>query len=68
VISSVAALYLNMFVLVAQLFTKLPALMALAPTQTEAPFKLTQLTVLVIFIVLGTLATMRFRDGQPHTA
>ena len=33
------ALYLNVFVLIAQLFQKVPALKALAPTQTELPFE-----------------------------
>jgi hypothetical protein len=68
VISSIVALYLNVFVLVAQLFMKVPALKGLAPTETEAPFKVTQLTVLVIFVALGILATVRFRDGQLRTA
>lgn len=67
VISSAAALYLNVFVLAAQLFMKVPALRALAPTQTEAPFKVTQLTILVIFLVLGILATTRFRNEQLRT-
>ena len=58
-VSAVIALYLNVFVLVAQLFAKVPALKALAPTQSEAPFKLAQLAVLVVFIVVGTLATKR---------
>ena len=31
------ALYLNVFVLIVQLFLKVPALHALAPTQAEAP-------------------------------
>ncbi len=37
VIGSVFALYLNVFVLVAQLFQKVPTLAALAPTQSELP-------------------------------
>lgn len=61
VVSSVAALYLNVFVLVAQLFMKVPALTALAPTQSEGPFKLAQLSVLILFLVLGIFATKRFR-------
>ena len=63
-ITGMIALYLNVFVLVAQLFMKVPALKVLAPTQTEAPFKLAQLTVLVLFVVLTILATIRFR-GEP---
>lgn len=60
VFTSVIALYLNVFVLVAQLFAKVPALKELAPTQTEGPFKLAQLLVLVAFVVLGTLAAKNF--------
>jgi len=40
---------LNVFVLIAQLFQKVPALKAMAPTQSEPPFKLTQLVFLVVF-------------------
>jgi hypothetical protein len=64
VISAMLALYLNVFVLVAQLFMKVPALHVLAPTQSEGPFKLTQLVVLVAFVVLGVLATIRFRVAE----
>jgi hypothetical protein len=39
------ALYLNIFVLVAQLFDKVAALKALVPTKTEQPFKATQSVV-----------------------
>lgn len=55
------ALYLNVFVLVAQLFDKVPALKVLAPTKTEAPFKEAQLGVLLLFVVLTILATIKFR-------
>jgi len=64
VITAVIALYLNVFVLVAQLFAKVPALEALAPSQTEPPFKAAQGVVLVAFIVLGTLAVGRFRSDE----
>jgi hypothetical protein len=53
------ALYLNVFVAVVQAFEKVPALKALAPTQSEPPFLFAQLTVLAIFATLGTLATRR---------
>jgi len=43
VISSMIARYLNLFVLLVQLFRRVPALKALAPTQTEPAFKITQL-------------------------
>ncbi len=68
VISAVTALYLNVFVLVAQLFMKVAALKELAPTQSEPPFKVTQLVVLTIFIVLGTFAAIRFRNEQVRAA
>ena len=60
IISAVASLYLNAFVLVVQAFLKSPALNALAPTQSEPPFLAAQLIVLVLFVVLGYLAVARF--------
>ena len=68
VIAAVIALYLNVFVLIAQLFQKAPALRALAPTQSEPAFKITQLVVLALFIVLCVLAAMKFRDTTVRTA
>ena len=68
VIAAVTALYLNVFVLIAQLFQKAPALRALAPTQSEPAFKITQLVVLALFIVLCVLAAMKFRDTTVRTA
>jgi Na+/H+ antiporter NhaC len=59
VICAVLALYLNVFVLVVQLFRRVPALHDLAPTQSEPPFGVAQLVVLVLFIILGTLAVRR---------
>jgi hypothetical protein len=61
VITAVLALYLNVFVLVVQSFQKVPALRALAPHQTEPPFAAAQAGVLVLFVVLGVLAAIRFR-------
>lgn len=66
VITAVTALYLNFFVGVVQAFEKVPALKALAPTQSEPPFKLTQLGVLVLFVVLGIAATVRFHKEPAH--
>jgi hypothetical protein len=60
-VTALTALYLNFFVLVAQLFQKTPALKELAPTQSEPPFGLAQGLVLVTFIVLGIGAFRRFR-------
>jgi hypothetical protein len=56
--SALVALYLNMFVLIVQMFGKIPALRAAAPTQTELPFALAQGAVLLSFIALGW-ATLR---------
>jgi hypothetical protein len=63
VVCAVAALYLNVFVLVVQLFLKVPSLHALAPTQSEPPFGIAQVIVLAIFIVLGTLAVRRSKSA-----
>jgi hypothetical protein len=60
-VTALLALYLNVFVGVAQSFDKISALHALAPTATETPFKVAQLIVLVIFVVLGFRAVRRFR-------
>jgi hypothetical protein len=59
VICAVVALYFNAFVGVAQSFLKIPALRALAPKQTEPPFALVQGLLLVLFVVLATMATIR---------
>lgn len=61
VISSVVAFYFNVFVLVAQLFQNVSTLKALAPTQSEPPFALAQLFVLVAFIAIGVVGAKRFR-------
>jgi hypothetical protein len=60
VIGAVMSLYFNLFVLVVQVFEKVPSLRAIAPTQTESPFKLTQLIVLVLSILFGIVALIRF--------
>jgi hypothetical protein len=59
VVSSITALYLNCFVLVFQLFLKVPPLRALAPTQSEPPFAIAQGAVFLIFVWLGVSATRR---------
>ena len=68
VIGAVLALYLNVFVLIAQLFLRLPALMAAAPTQKEPPFLLTQLIVLALFVWLGWVAVKGFPAEAGATA
>jgi hypothetical protein len=61
VVTAMIALYLNVFVLIVQLFQKVPSLKARAPTQTEPSFLVTQLSALVIFVVLTIVAAIRFR-------
>ncbi len=67
VAGAVLALYLNSFVGVVQAFLKVPALNRLAPTQSEPPFFVAQLTVVALFVVLGIRAAMRFRPAVPRT-
>ena len=64
VVTASLALYLNVFVGVVQSFLKVPALRALAPRQTEPPFVLSQGIVLVLFVVLGIVAAIRFRGER----
>jgi len=61
VIAACAALYFNVFVLVVQSFEKLPGLRTIAPTQTEPPFVIAQIAVLVLFVVLTAMAAKKFR-------
>jgi hypothetical protein len=61
VITAIISLYLNVFVLIAQSFMKVSALNALAPTQSEPPFAITQAATLVLFIVIGLIAVANFR-------
>jgi hypothetical protein len=62
VITAMIALYFNVFVLVAQLFEHVPAIHALAPTQSEGPFKIAQLLLLILFAVFITGAARKFRS------
>lgn len=61
IVGTVVALYLNVFVLVNQLFLRLPALIVSAPHQNEPPFVVTQLLVLALFVWLGRAALKGFR-------
>ena len=63
-VTAVVATYLNVFVLVVQLFAKTPALAQLAPTQAEPPFALTQALVLALFVWLGWAAVRGFRAAR----
>jgi hypothetical protein len=68
VVSSAIALYFNVFVFVVQSFEKVPPLHALAPTQKEPPFGITQLLVLILFAVATVYAVKRFRPDTGAAA
>ena len=61
VITAIASLYLNVFVLVVQSFVKVSALNELAPTQSEPPFVITQGAVLLVFVLMTLIAVVKFR-------
>jgi hypothetical protein len=63
IVTAITALYFNFFVLVVQSFRKVPALHELAPTQSEPPFAIAQLIVLIVFLWLGYRA---FRVSAAH--
>lgn len=63
VVGIVVSLWLNVFVLVAQLFLKVPALHALAPNGSEPPFAAAQGVVFVLFVVLAVRAVQRYRPA-----
>jgi hypothetical protein len=66
VIGVVLALWFDVFVAIAQAFLKIPALTALAPTQSEPPFAIAQGVGLVILVVLGIAAVIKFHPGETH--
>jgi hypothetical protein len=68
VITALAAQYLNCFVLVAQLFAKVPVLKTIAPTGSEPPFAVAQLVVLAAFVALGVSVLRRFHPAAPLPA
>ena len=61
VVTAVTALYLNVFVLVVQLFLKVEALAVIAPTQQDPPFIIAQSVVLSLFVIAGIVSVLRFR-------
>jgi len=66
IVGAVVVLWLNAVVGVIQFFQKAAFLQALAPTQTEPPFIITQLAVLGLLVVLGAIDAMRFQR-QPRS-
>lgn len=67
VATSLFALYLNVFVLVVQMFLKIAPLKSLAPTQTEPAFAIAQGLVLLAFTVIGLRALKQFHPDQHRT-
>jgi hypothetical protein len=63
VVTALAALYLNVFVLIVQGFVKVGPLHALAPTQSEPAFVVAQCVALVLFVVIGYRAFRAFRPA-----
>jgi hypothetical protein len=63
VIDAALSLYFNFFVLIAQLFNKVPALKAIAPSPAAPAFGITQLIVMAIFAALTILALKKFRES-----
>jgi hypothetical protein len=62
VVNAMIAQYLNVFVLIAQAFQKVPALKAMAPTGSEPPFLVSQVICMVAFIGLTIAAAIKFRN------
>lgn len=62
VVTAVISLYLNVFVLIVQLFLKVPSLKEIAPTQSEPPFQIAQLVALLVFTFLAIRAAMKFKS------
>lgn len=63
VVTAVAALYLNSFVLVVQSFLKIPGLHALAPTGSGPVFSGVQALVLAFYVIAGGVALRAFRQA-----
>jgi hypothetical protein len=60
VVAALIALYLNVFVLIAQSFQKVSFLRAYAPTGSEPPFLIAQGVTLIAFVLLGWMALRKF--------
>jgi hypothetical protein len=60
VVAACIAYYFNFFVLISQSFDKVPALHAIGPSQKSPGFMITQVAVLLIFILLTARAVKKF--------
>jgi len=65
-LTATIALYFNVFVLVVQLFLKVPSLHALAPKGSEPPFAVAQGIVFLLFTGAGAAAVKRFHPEGTH--
>jgi hypothetical protein len=65
VATAAVALYLNVFVGLVQAFQKVSFLKPLAPTQSEPAFFVTQIVVLLLFVLLGIAAARKFHPTLP---
>ena len=65
VVCAVAALYLNVLVLVVQAILKAAPLHAVAPYGSEPPFLVTETIALIVFVTLGFLTLRRFYPPKP---
>jgi hypothetical protein len=61
---AVASLWINVFVFIVQSFQKVSFLNPYAPTGSEPPFLIAQVTTLVAFVLLGVLAAKRFHPNR----
>lgn len=64
VLCVVLATYLDAFVAVVQVFLKVPAAQALAPTQSDPPFAVAQGALLAVFVLLAFLALRGFHPRR----
>ena len=63
VVTSMLALWFNVFVLIAQSFQKVALLNVYAPTGAEPPFAITQGIVLAFFVIVIVAAIRKFRPA-----
>lgn len=68
IVTAMIALYLNVFVLIVQVFQKIAPLKALAPTQSESPFVIVQGVALAGFVVVTIVALLKFRPTPARFA
>ena len=68
VISAMLTLYLNVVVLIVQMFQKVAPLAELEPTHGHWPLLATQGAALLLFVAATALGTVRFKPSPMHLA